>query len=97
MLNDTTAEFDLSKMLVAESNFQIDKNIQLKSPPDSACLVKTLNDKEVEAKLTFKSGSGGIGMGFSLDFYAKPCAAYLKYVEDKSPRPFRAKTHILSR
>ncbi|KAF9170869.1 hypothetical protein BGX21_008220 [Mortierella sp. AD011] len=76
------AAFNLSKVAIAETNFQIDQNTQLKTPPDTACIVKIAGDKEVKTTLGFRIP--GDFQTFSYDFYAKPCAAYLHYVESKT-------------
>jgi len=61
MVNDTTATvplerkphvaFDLSSMVIAETNFQIDKAIQAKTPQDTVCIVNIPHTKEVPGKL----------------------------------------------
>ncbi|KAH7041837.1 hypothetical protein BKA57DRAFT_472788 [Linnemannia elongata] len=82
------AKFDLNRCAVVESNFQLDKAVSLKNPPDAACIVTVPKGKEVQTTvpLRCKIRMGTIFdtiISFPVSAVAKPCSAYLHYVEAK--------------
>ncbi|KAG0043270.1 hypothetical protein BGZ83_011644 [Gryganskiella cystojenkinii] len=80
-------KFDLNRCAIVESNFQLDKAISLKNPPDAACIVTVPKGKEVETTVLLNTrlniGSISIVMPFPVVVHTKPCSAYLHYVEAK--------------
>ncbi|KAG0051301.1 hypothetical protein BGZ89_003597 [Linnemannia elongata] len=81
------AKFDLNRCAIVESNFQLDKAVSLKDPPDAACIVTVPMGKEVQTTLPLlcKIRILDITMVTILPFsaVAKPCSAFLHYVEAK--------------
>lgn len=75
-----SAKFDLNSMVTAESNFQVDKAITLRDPPDAACLVSVPSHKVVDLKMILPTTTdNGNIMSWPFDAKVKPCAAYLHY------------------
>ncbi|KAG0009452.1 hypothetical protein BGZ81_003380 [Podila clonocystis] len=81
------AKFDLNRCAIVESNFQLDKAVSLKDPPDAACIVTVPKGKEVATSVTLKCrvqlGSASLVIPALVSATAKPCSAYLHYVEAK--------------
>ncbi|KAG0233476.1 hypothetical protein BGW42_007433 [Actinomortierella wolfii] len=80
-------KFDLSRASVVTSNFQLDKAISLKHPPDAACIISVPKEKEVSSIAPMKYMIKFLGSEFPGNFpfpvKMKPCAAYLHYIESK--------------
>ncbi|KAG0343216.1 hypothetical protein BG005_002536 [Podila minutissima] len=81
------AKFDLNRCSIVASNFQLDKAISLKDPPDAACIVTVPKGKEVQTTLSLKCphrfGHLDLIITQPVSVIAKPCSAYLHYVEAK--------------
>jgi hypothetical protein len=79
------AKFDLGQAAVVESNFQIDKAISLKDPPDAACIITVPNGKDVSSLITLKAKIHPLPepLPVMAPVNVKPCSAYLHYVEAK--------------
>ncbi|KAI9240051.1 MAG: hypothetical protein BYD32DRAFT_409431 [Podila humilis] len=81
------AKFDLNRCAIVESNFQLDKALSLKNPPDAACIVTVPKGKEVETTVNLKVlvnvGIIEMPMNIPVAVHTKPCSAYLHYVEAK--------------
>ncbi|KAG0240457.1 hypothetical protein BGW41_006978 [Actinomortierella wolfii] len=78
-------KFELSQASVVRTNFQIDKQICLKQPPDAACVVSIPKEKEVDTWVMLSARPTDYNQAFVFGAHAKvkPCAAYLHYVESK--------------
>ncbi|KAN0028083.1 hypothetical protein ACTFIV_009912 [Dictyostelium citrinum] len=68
--------FDFSKIKTVNTNFNIDRNIKMKNPPDAMVFIKMPSNKVVSTTISLHMG---LQCTFNCDVY--PVAAYMRYIK----------------
>lgn len=80
--------FDLCQTQTVNTNYRLEEVLKLKSPADAACIVNT-NNRETATIIRLKGAFGNPEIGYDvrhvdLEAKAKPCGAYLHFVESQT-------------